>query len=101
MARRFTLPLALLAAAGLAAPAQAAKTQLTPAQKTYLHQAERGVAKAHRYWRDKRRHWYRDRRGSHSSHPLATLWGIVPLLEAVNAIQIASPRHRHRPAARN
>jgi hypothetical protein len=102
MARRRTLPVALLAAACLAFPAQAAaKTQLTPTQKTYLRQAERGVAKAHRYWWDRRRHWYRDRRGSHSSHPLATIWGIVPLFEAVNAIQIASPSHRHARAVRN
>jgi hypothetical protein len=101
MARCITLALALLVAACLAAPAQAKPKQLTPTQKTYLRMAERGVAKAHRYWWDSRRHWYRDRRGSRSSHPLATIWGIVPLFEAVNAIQIASPSHRHRRAVRN
>jgi Glycosyl hydrolase family 76 len=99
MARCIPLTLALLAAACLASPAQAAK-KLTPTQKTYLRQAEHGVAKAHRYWWDSRRHWYRDRRGSRSDHPLATIWGIVPLFEAVNAIQIASPSPRHRAAVR-
>src|SRR3954453_7193947 len=107
MYRRLALPIALLATACLASPAQAANhghrhaRNLTPVQKTYLRQAERGVAKAHRYWWDRRRHWYRDRRGSRSDHPLATIWGIVPLFEAVNAIQIASPSHRHARAVRN
>jgi hypothetical protein len=100
MARRLSLPIALLAAACLTSPAQAAN-KLTPTQRTYLRQAESGVAKAHRYWWDSRRHWYRDRRGSRSSHPLATIWGIVPLFEAVNAIQIASPSNRHRRAVRD
>src|SRR6185295_19420532 len=89
-----TLALALLAAACMASTAEAKPKRLTPTQKTYLRQAERGVANARRYWWDSSRHWYRDRRGSHSTHPLATIWGIVPLFEAVNAIQIASPGHR-------
>jgi hypothetical protein len=100
MPRRRILSIALLAAACLAAPAQAA-AKLTPTQKSYLRQAERGVAKAHRYWWDRRRHWYRDRRGSHSPHPLATIWGVVPLFESVNAIQIASPSRAHRRAVHN
>ena len=101
MARCLTLALALLAAACMASTAEAKPKRLTPTQKTYLRQAERGVANARRYWWDSSRHWYRDRRGSHSTHPLATIWGIVPLFEAVNAIQIASPSHRHRQAVKD
>ncbi len=98
---RRCLLFALLVAACFASPAQAAKPRLTPTQKNYLRLAEHGVATAHRYWWDKRRHWYRERRHSHSTHPLATIWGIVPLFEAVNAIQIASPSNRHAHAVDN
>jgi hypothetical protein len=63
----------------------------------YLTLAEQGVARAERTWRA-RGGWYYERLNDHEAFPLATIWGIVPLFEALDAVQIASPSASHRQA---
>ncbi len=86
-----TASLALAAIALACAPACA--SALSPSQAGYLRAAERGVAKTHQWW-SRGRHWYVSTLGGTNS---ASLWGVVPLFEALNGIQLAdpSPRHRH------
>jgi hypothetical protein len=64
----------------------------------YLQLAEAGVARAERTWHDRRRGWYDERLNDHERYPLATIWGIVPLFEALDAIEIAAPSAAHRAA---
>jgi Glycosyl hydrolase family 76 len=63
----------------------------------YLTLAEQGVARAQRTWRA-RGGWYYERLNDHEAFPLATIWGIVPLFEALDAVQIAVPSASHRQA---
>jgi len=62
----------------------------------YLQLAERGVARAQGSWRDRRLGWYDERLNDHERYPLATIWGIVPLFETLDAIDIAAPSPAHR-----
>ncbi|MHB8492684.1 MAG: glycoside hydrolase family 76 protein [Solirubrobacteraceae bacterium] len=64
----------------------------------YLRLAERGVTRAERTWRDHSRHWYDERLGDHERYPLATIWGVAPLFEALDAVDIAAPSSAHRAA---
>jgi hypothetical protein len=64
----------------------------------YLQLAEAGVARAERAWRDRHLGWYDERLNDHERYPLATIWGIVPLFEALDAIDIAAPSSAHRAA---
>ena len=103
---RFLGPLAaaLLAAATLAcAPAgaqgpPATQQPLGGAQRQYLALAEAAVAKAERAWRDRREGWYDARLEDHERYPLATIWDIVPLFQALDAIAIAQPTAANRAA---
>jgi hypothetical protein len=83
------LTLAVIAIACL--PPRAAA--LSSSQAAYLRAAERGVGQTHQWW-NRGRHWYASTLGGSNA---ASLWGVVPLFEALNGIQIAapSPRHRH------
>jgi Glycosyl hydrolase family 76 len=67
---------------------------LSPSQAPYLHAANKGVKQTHRWW-NRGRHWYSSVLGGPN---VVSLWGVVPLFEALNGLQIAapSPRHRHR-----
>jgi glycosyl hydrolase family 76 len=64
----------------------------------YLQLAEAGVARAERTWNDRRLGWYDERLNDHERYPLATIWGIVPLFETLDAIEIAAPSTAHRAA---
>jgi hypothetical protein len=64
----------------------------------YLQLAEAGIARAERTWHDRRLGWYDERLNDHERYPLATIWGIVPLFEAIDAIDIAAPSSAHRAA---
>jgi hypothetical protein len=64
----------------------------------YLQLAQRGVARAQSTWRDPRLGWYDERLNDHESTPLATIWGIAPLFEALDAIDIAAPSSAHAAA---
>ncbi|MGH2911984.1 MAG: glycoside hydrolase family 76 protein, partial [Solirubrobacteraceae bacterium] len=66
--------------------------------QAYLQIAEAGVTRAERLWRDKRLGWYDSRLGGHTRYPLVTIWDAVPLFEAVDAIDIASPTPAHKDA---
>jgi glycosyl hydrolase family 76 len=66
--------------------------------QSYLQTAEAGVTRAERLWWDKRLGWYDSRLGGHTRYPLATIWDSVPLFEAIDAIDIASPTPAHRAA---
>ena len=88
-----TAPAALARAEPAAAPAQ-----LGPVQQRYLTLAQDGVRQATRHWADRRRGWYDGYLGGRERYPLATIWGIVPLFESLDAIAIASPTAANRAA---
>jgi hypothetical protein len=99
--------LALAPAAAVGAPAPrsarpralaAAQQPLSGAQQGYLALAEEGVARAQRRWGDRRRGWYDARLHDHDRYPLATIWDIVPLFEALDGIAIAQPTPANRHA---
>jgi hypothetical protein len=64
----------------------------------YLSLAEEGVTRAERAWHDAQRGWYDERLGDRERFPLATIWGIAPLFEALDAVEIAAPSPAHRAA---
>ncbi|HEV3047363.1 MAG TPA: glycoside hydrolase family 76 protein [Solirubrobacteraceae bacterium] len=64
---------------------------LSAVQQRYLTLAQAGVAQAQRRWRNPRLGWYDERLGDRERYPLATIWGIVPLFESLDAIAIAQP----------
>jgi hypothetical protein len=80
------------------AVATAPPPALTPTQQGYLTLAEQGVALASSRWRNSRLGWYDSRLGDRRRYPLATIWDIVPLFQALDAIAIASPTPSHRRA---
>src|SRR5262249_49322113 len=55
------------------------------------HAAKHGVARTSAWW-EKKRHWYRS---TLSGKDVASLWGVVPLFEAVNGIAAARPSPRN------
>jgi len=91
LALALLLALLLLCGSARAAP-------LTAAQQRYLGLARTGVARAEHRWSDPRRGWYDARLGDLDRYPLATIWDIVPLFEAVDAVAIAEPTPASRKA---
>ena len=85
---------------GTGAAASGARA-LTAAQQRYLVLARSGVAAAEQRWRDRRRGWYDARLGDRERYPLATIWDIVPLFQALDAIAIAEPTTANRRAVRS
>jgi len=79
---------ALVAVAALPNPASARNG----GGSHYLAAAKRGVKQSHRWWSPRLR-WYR---AVLDQGRVASLWGIVPLFEAVDGLQIAQPSKRHR-----
>ena len=79
-------------------PLAPSRQPLTAAQQGYLALAQEGVAQARRRWWDQRRGWYDARLHDHDRYPLATIWDIVPLFEALDAIAIAQPTPANRRA---
>jgi len=61
-------------------------------QARYLRAANKGVKQTNRWW-NRGRHWYSSVLGGPNA---ASLWGVVPLFEALNGLQIAHPSRRHR-----
>jgi hypothetical protein len=78
-------------AAAAPAPAPAPQRPLAAVQLHYLQLAEAGVARAQQRWHDRRLGWYDARLGDRDRFPLATIWDIVPLFEALDGIAIAEP----------
>jgi hypothetical protein len=85
------IALTVLAVAGIAVLPGSASA-LSRSQAHYLAAANKGVKQAHRWWSPRLR-WYR---AVLDQGTVASLWGIVPLFEAVNGLQIAQPSRRHR-----
>ncbi|HYB24546.1 MAG TPA: glycoside hydrolase family 76 protein [Solirubrobacteraceae bacterium] len=85
-------------AAAALAPGVAPTATLSATQQRYLALAQAGVAKAERRWRNSRLDWYDERLGDHERYPLATIWGIVPLFQSLDAIAIAQPSAANRRA---
>jgi hypothetical protein len=63
-------------------------------QAAYLKAANHGVKQTRKWW-SRGRHWY-----SSVLHgpDVVSLWGVVPLFEALGGLQIAQPSNRHRRA---
>jgi hypothetical protein len=59
-----------------------------------------GIAAARSHWWDSKHNWYDSRLNDHRQYPLATIWDVVPLFEAVNARAIDSPTAKNRAAAK-
>jgi hypothetical protein len=93
--RRSTIPalLSLLAlvAVGLTCMPTAADG-MSRSQARYLRPANDGVKQTHRWWNPGRR-WYSSVLGGSN---VASLWGSVPLFEALSGLEIAQPSRRHR-----
>jgi hypothetical protein len=85
------IALVVLAATGAASVPTAGA--FSRSQARYLHAASKGVKQTNKWW-NHGRHWYSATLGSSNT---ASLWGAVPLFEALNGLQLAhpSPRHRH------
>jgi hypothetical protein len=82
--------LAALALAGLACmPAGAGA--FSASQARYLKAANQGVKQTNGWWNQGRR-WYSSVMGGSNQ---ASLWGVVPLFEALAGLQIAAPSSRH------
>ena len=96
--RLLPLSLCVLALLLSGSPAGAQAVAQDPARAHYLTLAEQGVDHAQRAWADRRIGWYDERLDDHQRYPLATIWGIVPLFETLDAIQIAAPSPAHRAA---
>jgi hypothetical protein len=96
--------LACIVGAALASASSATQVGVAPtatlsaAQERYLALAHAGVARAEQHWRNPRLGWYDERLDDHERYPLATIWGIVPLFEAIDAIAIAQPNAANRHA---
>jgi hypothetical protein len=71
--------------------ATAAQQPLGGAQQQYLALAQAAVAQAEQRWSNRHAQWYNARLGDHDRYPLARIWDIVPLFEALDAIAIAAP----------
>jgi glycosyl hydrolase family 76 len=84
------ISLLAIAAAGVASLPSA--DAFTRSQGRYLHAANKGVKQTHRWW-NRGRHWYSATLGGSN---VASLWGVVPLFEALNGLQLAQPSARHR-----
>jgi hypothetical protein len=96
-----TAILAALAFLIVAPVARAARTSVpvqTPMSTAYwLGLAKAGVAAAERRWRAPGG-WYYENLGGGGATPLVTIWGSVPLFEALDAIAIAQPSAANRAA---
>ena len=85
-----SLLLALTVAALACLPAEAGARSRSQAR--YLHAAKQGVKQTQKWW-NRSGHWYSSVLDGSN---VASLWGIVPLFEALNGLQIAAPSKRHR-----
>jgi uncharacterized protein YyaL (SSP411 family) len=91
--------LILTAALAALAPGAVSAAPVRPAQSPdYLGLARQGVAQAQSSWRDRRSGWYDERLADKDRYPLATIWGSVPLFEAIDALQLAVPSRAGRAA---
>jgi hypothetical protein len=74
-----------------ASPRAPLLAHLSTTQQQYLALAKSGVARAQQRWGNRRLGWYDARLHDRDRYPLATIWDIVPLFQALDAIAIAQP----------
>ncbi len=100
--RRVLAPLAAaVAAACLLLAASSASAATVRTSSDFLTLANQGIKDARAaYWNSHER-WYNDRLNDGDQYPLATVWSIVPLFEAVDGVAIADPSKSKRQAVRN
>jgi hypothetical protein len=84
--------LIVLLALAVGALASAPADGFSRSQARYLRAANKGVKQTHKWWNPSRR-WYSSVLGGSNT---ASLWGSVPLFEAMAGLQIAQPSARHR-----
>ena len=85
----------------VAAPTAFGSTAVHRTSNDFLTLANQGISAAHgAYWNSHER-WYNDRLNDGDRYPLATVWSIVPLFEAVDGIAIANPSAAKRRAVRS
>jgi Glycosyl hydrolase family 76 len=105
------------------ATVSSARAALSPQQQDYLRLAEQGIAAARQAWGDDSHplydprthrnaipyHWFDETLACHSAsarrtrackYPLATVWGLIPLWESVDAVAIADPSASNRKAVK-
>ncbi|HEY7932951.1 MAG TPA: glycoside hydrolase family 76 protein [Solirubrobacteraceae bacterium] len=99
ISRMLTVLLAcILLGAGAGDSAAAQRAPLSATQRQYLSLAKSGLETAESRWRDHRMGWYDALLSDHERYPLATIWDIVPLFQALDAIAIAEPSSANRRA---
>ena len=69
-----------------------------PTQDRYLGLAAAGVAQTQSHFYVARRGWYVERLNDRALHPLATIWGSVPLFESITALDMTQPTVARRRA---
>src|SRR4051812_2311296 len=96
LARRL-VPCALAALLALAA----AGTAQAATRAHYRAVAKEGIADAKRHWWSASKRWYDDRLNDGDAYPLATVWSIVPLFEAIDGAAIGDPTKARLKAVRS
>ena len=91
--RILAILLALFALGALSAVPAGAATRAH-----YASVAKKGIADARKHWWNSGHHWYNDRLNDHDQNPLATIWSIVPLFEAIDGQAIGHPTAKNRAA---
>lgn len=81
----------------------AGASHLAAERDVFLGAALTGIAKAHSAWWNRQLGWYNDRLNSNwnRKRPLARLWSVYPLFEAVDATALAQPSPARRAAVRS
>jgi hypothetical protein len=94
---------AVLAAASMAlgAATTAAATQVAPAPASqararYVQLADQGLHVQSARWRTGTDHWFCESLGCTGAYPLLTIWGVVRMFEAADAVELAAPSPAHR-----
>src|SRR5436305_1698981 len=103
-ARRRTAACAAVAALALAALALAPSAPASSLHRTsndFLTLANQGIHDARGAFWNSHERWYNDRVNDGDQCPLATVWSLTPLFEAVDGVAIADPSKSKRWAVRN
>ncbi|MBV9213073.1 MAG: hypothetical protein JOZ25_05440 [Actinobacteria bacterium] len=67
----------------------------------YLTLAKQGIADARRKWWNPQLGWYNDRLYDHDQYPLATIWTLFGLFEAIEGVALAEPTPANRDAVQS
>ncbi len=102
--RRVAAALACGAAAVLAGGASLAGAQSAPSTSApgssplaarYLQLADEGLHQQSAHWRTSSDDWFCETLGCTGAYPLLTIWGVVRMFEAANAVELAAPSPSH------